>query len=216
VTPLGRRGISLVEVLVAVAILGIVLAALLSLTVSTTSFTARSTVISDVTRDLSDASGYLSDAFRQAASVVDLSGGTVSFDLVGGGTVQCQLGDCVAFWVPQFSEASGAVEGEWLNVYQIVVRDTLPSHWRSDAAYTGSDSTTGAVVRFVGSSSGSTQLVAQPSLLIDNIVLAGSALVFTDADDELRVTLQVGRLTRQGVILSPAAAPLETVVFRRN
>ena len=63
-------GFTLVEILVAIAILGIVLAALFNFSRSTLRFSSTTSAVSDSVADLSDAEGYLTDAMRNAKVVL--------------------------------------------------------------------------------------------------------------------------------------------------
>lgn len=96
-----RLGVTIVELLVALSILGIVLAVLFSVSRSTLRFTGTTSAVSTSLADLSDAEAYLTDAFRNAKVV--LSDFTL-LEADGATTLAtCSLladGDCIGVLIP--------------------------------------------------------------------------------------------------------------------
>lgn len=94
------RGFTLVELLVAMGIFGIVLSGVLALTRGTLGFTGLTLSMAQSVEDVSQAEGYLADAFRSAKAVytsqtlLDSDGNTITAcDTVANG-------DCIALLTP--------------------------------------------------------------------------------------------------------------------
>lgn len=100
-----RGGFTLVEVLVALAIMGVVLAGLFSLISGTLRFTSLSRAVSVSLEDVADAEGYLNDTLRYARQVYERL--TVQID---GDNFECRIssGRCVAVTVPVVDDTNAA------------------------------------------------------------------------------------------------------------
>ena len=209
------RGLSLVELLVAMAILGFLLAGLLSLISGTAVFTSRATSQADRVRDLSDASGFIADSFRSSTEVI---AGAASVTVNGGSGFDCEPNSCLAFFTPTFDAVTGAASGEVVpEVYTLVARNTLPPEWFADPPWEGA--TTNVLVRYVGvpvTDASSLSVDHPPSLVLDNIHNAAPFQI--DATGlTLTIRLSSARIERGTLSVSPTGGqPLVTQVTRRN
>lgn len=110
----GRAGFTLVELLVAIAVLGILLSAIVSLTSGFLGFSRRVSAINERLADLTDAMGYVGLNARASMRVYGEVGSTrdVTF---GVSTFTCAISDpdepCIAFVVPNVSRATGLITG---------------------------------------------------------------------------------------------------------
>ena len=111
----GRAGFTLVELLVAIAVLGILLSAIVTLTSSFLGFSRQVSAINERLADLADAMGYVGLNARASMRVYGEAGSTrnVSFD--GGPAFPCAISDpnepCIAFVVPNVSRDTGLITG---------------------------------------------------------------------------------------------------------
>ena len=109
-----RSGFTLVELLVAIAVLGILLSAIVTLTSGFLGFSRQVSAINERLADLTDAMGYVGLNAKASMRVYGEAGATrqVSF---GGSTFTCAVDDadepCIAFVVPEVSRASGLITG---------------------------------------------------------------------------------------------------------
>ena len=109
-----RSGFTLVELLVAIAVLGILLSAIVTLTSSFLGFSRQVSAINERLADLTDAMGYVGLNARASMRVYGEPGATrlVSF---GGPPFTCAIDDpdepCIAFVVPEVNRATGLITG---------------------------------------------------------------------------------------------------------
>lgn len=231
-------GFTLVELLISLAILGVMLAALTSVEFSTIKGSSELTVQADQVRALQDLSGYLGDRLRAAR---DVSTSTT----VNG--VPCTLtpasGDtpCFALLVAEARQQGTAVQYD-PNTYLYLVYRLVPRSQLSMADKTANswaDSNTFAVVesRFVvcqpdpsittipACSTPPTSLptsfsTGAPNVLMDYATLdatSGSLTPFAyDPSGQFTLLLRQKRLVRGSVKYTPSNAPLQLVVQRRN
>lgn len=132
-----HAGFTLIEVLVAMALLGVVAAGMLALTRGSLRFTGLSSAMSVTIEDIADAEGYLSDTFRNAKAVFSTM---QLLDAGGSVVVDCDLaatGRCVAVLTPvqDTSDAAQPIVDYDLSVFSIepiddrYEADGLPRGW---------------------------------------------------------------------------------------
>lgn len=224
-----RQGFTLVEVLVAIAVLGVVIGVLITVTAGTLTFSAR--VISDAERlaELRDVTGYMGDNIRRARAVFTNS--TVN------GT-RCNIADgpgsCFALVVPEARE-SDAINTYLFLAYRIQPRSELGALYKLADAWADANTYVIQEYRRVLCSptttpcSGSPAVPpplppdpdirgAQPFLVLDGLAFDNLARAFSydPASRKLTLTLQVKQRHRGAVHFTPAQAPLELRVVRRN
>jgi prepilin-type N-terminal cleavage/methylation domain-containing protein len=112
-----NTGFTLVELLVAIAIFGVILAGLLALVRGTARFTSLNVAVSTSVEDLSDAEGYVIDSLREAKSVI--SGEVHVVDSATSTTVFICDNDPASPTNPSF--------GRCISVYDPVVDGTNPA-----------------------------------------------------------------------------------------
>ena len=226
-------GLSLVELLLAMAIVGIVLSALLSLTVGTTRVMQTTSSTADVLRDLSDVTGYIGDNIRRARHVLPTA--TVNGE-------SC----AVTAALPCFALVIGDIEGTGNDInryrfaaYRVVPRVSLPATFKADDAW--ADANTYAIVELrtvlcapgPTPCSSATQLTgttitgAESFLVFDGLSLTTAGLVtgttqppFTHVPDSNRVTVRLRAVQRiRGEVRHSPALPSaahELEVVKRN
>lgn len=107
-SPNGRRGFTIVELLVALALVGFLLTGLLALTRSALGFTGLSSAISTSVQSIAEAEGYLADKFRLAKRVdaseqLLASDGTTLIDCQTSGSGSVPPGRCLTILTPVVS-----------------------------------------------------------------------------------------------------------------
>ena len=122
-----KQGFTLVELLVAIALLGIILTGLLSLVRGSLRFTSLNSAVSFSVEDVADAEGYLTDKFREAKLVL----ANIAVLSPGGATLyDCQTlvtNDCVGVLSPvvDTSQASQPIVNFDLSVFVVQPIDAL-------------------------------------------------------------------------------------------
>jgi|GEM_PF-1121861 len=233
-----RQGFSLVEVLVAIAVLGVVIGVLITVTASTLTFSARA--ISDAERlaELRDVTGYMSDNIRRARAV--LTDTTVN-------GARCNIADglsaCFALVVPVERE-SDTINTYLVLAYRIQPRSELGALYKLADAW--ADANTFVIQEYrrviCGPSrprkpedppppyppcSGSPAVPptplptisgARPYLVLDGLAFDNltQAFSYDPANRKLTLTLQVKQLHRGVVHFTPQSAPQKLQVVRRN
>lgn len=113
------RGFTLVELLVAVAVLGVLVAAIVALTSGFLGFSRRVSVINDRLTDLNDAMGYVALNARRAMDVIG-DGSTVTIEPADELSFDCAVtADCIALVLP-VTEEDGSISGYDLHAYRVV------------------------------------------------------------------------------------------------
>jgi prepilin-type N-terminal cleavage/methylation domain-containing protein len=226
-----NAGISLIELLVAMAILGVVMSALLALTGGTISFTRSATVMSDAVGGLSDVTGYVGDRVRGARHV--FSSATVD-------GVACQLDaatPCFAVVVGRIEGAGPAIDRYDFLAYRLVARSTIATALKRDNTW--ADANTFVLVeqrRTLCSPSTTTCTDATPltgttitgttvSIVVDGVTLTSDGFVagttvrpFTVAGEQITLRFRTADALRDGVRHAPPLdrAPYTLIVVSRN
>lgn len=115
------RGFTIVELLVATAVLGILIAAVIALTSSFLGFSRRVSAINERLTDLNDVMGYVALNARRSVRVVG-QGNDVSITPLGGTAFDCSLAEadpCFALVVPVTNPGTGAISGYDLLAYRV-------------------------------------------------------------------------------------------------
>lgn len=228
------KGFTIVELLVATAVLGILLSALIFFTTSTLRFSQIARSQSDFIQELSDVTGYIGDNIRRAALVS--TDGTVS---VNGNS--CDISDtdnpCIVLVVPEDTGAGGGLN-YLLLAYRVEPRTALPDAQRTDNAWADDNTkiireyrTTlcnGCALAAVAGGgtlnnpnvTGATELFVLDLLALndDGTVLGSGDLPFRydAATGEMTLTLRLQDRVRSQVRTYPQDAPYTLSVFRRN
>ncbi len=230
---MSRRGFALVEMLVAIAVLGVVIAALITVTSSTLTFSAR--VVSEAGRlaELRDVTGYMGDNIRRARAV--LTNTTVN-------GARCNIADgpsaCFVLVVPAVARESptDAIDTYLFLAYRIQPRSELGALYKLADAW--ADANTFVVIEYrrvicdpdpttEAPPCGSPAVLptplppirgARPYLVLDGMAFDNltQAFGYDQATGKLTLTLQVKERQRGVVHFTPAQAPLELRVVRRN
>jgi len=222
-----RQGFSLVEVLVAIAVLGVVIGVLITVTASALTFSARA--ISDAERfaELRDVTGYMSDNIRRARAI--LTDTTVN-------GARCNIADglsaCFALVVPE-ARNSEAIDTYLFLAYRIQPRSELGALYKLADAWADANTYVIQEYRRVICSptttpcSGSPAVPptplptisgARPYLVLDGLAFDNltQAFSYDPANRKLTLTLQVKQLHRGVVHFTPQSAPQKLQVVRRN
>jgi prepilin-type N-terminal cleavage/methylation domain-containing protein len=227
-------GFTIVELLVATAVLGILLSALIFFTTSTLRFSQIARSQSDFIQELSDVTGYIGDNVRRAALVS--TDGTVS---VNGNS--CNISNtsnpCIVLVVPEDTGAGGGLN-YLLLAYRVEARTALPDAQRTDNAWADANTeiireyrttlcsacalsdvlTSGTLTNTT--ITGATELYVLDLLALndDGTVLGGGDLPFQyDATTgETTLNLRLQDRVRSQVRTYPQDAPYTQSVFRRN
>ncbi|GGR98112.1 PulJ/GspJ family protein [Deinococcus sedimenti] len=128
----GREGLTLIEILIALAIMGVVLVLITNWQTSTLNITTRTNATGRGLSELNDLTGYVGDRVRAALRVrVATSGLTVNS---GGGNACSATQPCLAVVLPDASPTTGVVTKYVLYVYRMqprseVTLDKVPDAW---------------------------------------------------------------------------------------
>lgn len=222
-----RQGVALVELLVAIAVLGVVIGVLIAVTSSTLTFSARA--ISDAERlaELRDVTGYMSDNIRRARTVL-------TDTTVNGAACTITAGSraCFALVVPEARD-SEAIDTYLFLAYRVQPRSELGALYKLADAWADANTYVIQEYRRVLCSptttpcSGSPAVPptplptisgARPYLVLDGLAFDNLAQAFSydPATGKLTLTLQVKERHRGVVRFTPQSAPLKLQVVRRN
>lgn len=229
-----RRAFTLVELLVAVFILGILLSGLAALTSGFLGFSRQVSVINDRLADLNDAMGYVSLTARSSMLVYGQAGLERDVEFATDAPFTCSVQDatrpCIAFVVPSVERASGAITGFDFVAYAVrplsewARNPGVPGGWDQDdtpvlleyRAELCSPCATPPVV-----DSASAVVMTRESLVIANLILEDEAGVayapFTVGAGASRITVQL-RTRGSGVtdgVQVPSRGVLTQLVVRR-
>lgn len=119
-------GFTLVELLLAMAILGILMSAIIAMTSGFLGFSRHVNSVNDQLAQLNDAAGYVALNGRRAMEIIgSANGGAASADVAfGADTFTCSTtsadGSCMAVVVPTVDSSTAAITGYELLAYRVV------------------------------------------------------------------------------------------------
>lgn len=226
-------GFTLLELLVATAIVGVLISAIVVLTGGFLRYSGRVSTINDRLAELSDASGYIATNVRGAMQVI--GGGASSVDITAdGNTFTCSTtsvdGPCIALVVPVVDRTTTAsdIVGFNLLAYRVIPL----SAWDADPGlrpgWNGVDtplmleyrvslctgcSTPPVVPAAV--SAGSSSLIIPDLFLEDNAGVAVQPFQVFLGTARMSVTLRSRGVGREQDVTVPADGPLVLTVVRR-
>lgn len=218
-----RAGFTLVEVLVAVFILGVVLAGLLSLITGTLRFSTASTSTSDRLRELNDVTGYLADSIRRSTEV--LTSSTVNGETCD---IDSETEPCFSVVVPE-ADGGNAINKYTQLFYRVMPRSELSTDYKAVDEWADDNTYVILEYRKVLCDSGtpcsptppsgeSTVSYAQWYLVLDGLTFEGNTEPFNyDATSEaFTLDFRVADHRRGATRYTPADEPYELTVVKRN
>lgn len=229
-----QLGLTLVELLIAMAIVGVILAGIMALTGGVLRYTNTATSINELTTELNDVLGYIGLRLRSATQFV---GATDSIVLTSGpSSFECSVasssGPCLAGIMPvvNVNSPQSEITGYELRAYRV----TTTSEWAADPGlpegWNGPDTPILLEYRAaipcpspcsVPPSAPPSANASQVSYVVGGIVLedsVGSSYDPFTSGNPLRATIRLRLQTesRSGLTSVPADGPLELRVFRRQ
>lgn len=224
-----RAGFTIVELLVAMFVLGILITAIVSLSSGYLGFSRRVSVINERLADLNDALGYIGTNARSAMNIVGSGTTSVSIDF-GGDTFTCattSTDPCIGLVVPVVDRGTAAISGFDLLAYRVVPL----SEWSDDPGLAegwAADATPLLLEYRAELCTGCSDPPAVPaSVLADRVSLVASDLTFvegattfapftvTPGADAITVRLRGRGSGVEADTFVPNDAPLELTVSRR-
>ena len=199
-----RRGLTLLEILVALAVLAIFTTALLAFTQGTLTANRVARKQAQLLEELKDAAGYLADTLQEAQRV--LSSATVN----GRG---CQPPTCLAVLLP---EPGGACA---LRAYRLEARSGVGDNYKSPDPWADANTRMLREYRLGGQSCSATTFSgAQPYVVLD--LVDDSALAFFQVQTSpTAITLNIRLKAREGgrILFVPGAGQAYSLrVYPRN
>jgi prepilin-type N-terminal cleavage/methylation domain-containing protein len=199
-----RRGFTLLETLVALAVLAIFTTALLAFTQGTLTANRVARKQAQLLEELKDAAGYLADTLQGAQRV--LSSATVN----GRG---CQPATCLAVLLPE----GGACA---LRAYRLEARSGVGDDYKSPDPWADANTRTLREYRLTGQSCSATTFSgAQPYVVLDLVDNAGTLAFFQVQTSPTAVTLNIRLKAREGgrTLYAPGAGQTYSLrVYPRN
>jgi prepilin-type N-terminal cleavage/methylation domain-containing protein len=200
-----RRGFTLLEILVALAVLAIFTTALLAFTQGTLTANRVARKQAQLLEELKDAAGYLADTLQEAQRV--LSSATVN----GSG---CQPPTCLAVLLP---EPGGTCA---LRAYRLEARSAVGDDYKSPDPWADANTRMLREYRLTGQScSASTFSGAQPYVVLDLVDNASTLAFFQVQTSPTAVTLNIRLRAREGgrILFVPGAGQTYSLqVYPRN
>ena len=200
-----RRGFSLLEILVALAVLAIFTTALLAFTQGTLTANRVARKQAQLLDELKDAAGYLADTLQGAQRV--LSSATVN----GRG---CQPPTCLAVLLP---ESGGACA---LRAYRLEARSAVRDDYKSPDPWADANTRTLREYRLTGQSCSATTFSgAQPYVVLDLVDNDSTLAFFQVETSPTAITLNIRLKAREGgrILFVPGAGQTYSLrVYPRN
>jgi prepilin-type N-terminal cleavage/methylation domain-containing protein len=200
-----RRGFTLLEILVALAVLAIFTTALLAFTQGTLTANRVARKQAQLLEELKDAAGYLADTLQEAQRV--LSSATVN----GRG---CQPPTCLAVLLP---EPGGTCA---LRAYRLEARSDVRDDYKSPDPWADANTRMLREYRLTGQSCSATTFSgAQPYVVLDLVDNASTLAFFQVQTSPTAVTLNIRLKAREGgrILFVPGAGQTYSLrVYPRN
>jgi prepilin-type N-terminal cleavage/methylation domain-containing protein len=200
-----RRGFTLLEILVALAVLAIFTTALLAFTQGTLTANRVARKQAQLLEELKDAAGYLADTLQEAQKV--LSWATVN----GRG---CQPPTCLAVLLP---ESGGTCA---LRAYRLEARSDVGDDYKSPDPWADANTRTLREYRLTGQSCSATTFSgAQPYVVLDLVDNASTLAFFQVQASPTAITLNIRLKAREGgrTLFVPGAGQTYSLrVYPRN
>jgi len=199
-----RRGFTLLEILVALAVLAIFTTALLAFTQGTLTANRVARKQAQLLEELKDAAGYLADTLQEAQRV--LSSATVN----GRG---CQPPTCLAVLLPEGDTCA-------LRAYRLEARSAVGDNYKSPDPWADANTRTLREYRLGGQSCSATTFSgAQPYVVLDLVDDASTLAFFQVETPPTAVTLNIRLKAREGgrTLYAPGAGQTYSLrVYPRN
>jgi prepilin-type N-terminal cleavage/methylation domain-containing protein len=228
-----RLGFTLVELLVSVAILGVLISVIVAMTSGFLGFSRRVSNINTQLADLNDVLGYVALNARRAMRVVGASD-QVRIDPPDGAEFDCSIGSvhgpCIALVVPITNRANSEITGYTLVAYRVAPLSTWGSNpgiavgWNGDATPALFEYTTplacgaGCAVPTVAGTTVSatrTSLVLSDLFLVDEAGAPVEPFEVAAAESKITFRLRTRGVGLEGQVLVPSDRPLEILTLRR-
>jgi prepilin-type N-terminal cleavage/methylation domain-containing protein len=199
-----RRGFTLLEILVALAVLAIFTTALLAFTQGTLTANRVARKQAQLLEELKDAAGYLADTLQEAQRV--LSSATVN----GRG---CQPSTCLAVLLPEGAACA-------LRAYRLEARSGVGDDYKSPDPWADANTRTLREYRLGGQSCSATTFSgAQPYVVLDLVDDASTLAFFQVETSPTAITLNIRLKAREGgrILFVPGAGQTYSLrVYPRN
>lgn len=228
------RGFTLVELLIAMAITGILLIGIIALTGGVLRYTGQATAVNAMTAELNDVLGYIGLRLRSATQLVG-EGDSVQLT-ASGSSFNCSIassdGNCIAVVVPVVDRDSttAAITGYELLAYRVTTADNwaddpgLPTGWDGAntpilleyrAALACPSPCSSPPLAPSSVSANRVSFVAGDLVLVDS---GGAAYSVFEIGSPSRATirLRIQEITQIGMRSVPGDGPLELNVTRRQ
>jgi prepilin-type N-terminal cleavage/methylation domain-containing protein len=199
-----RRGFTLLEILVALAVLAIFTTALLAFTQGTLTANRVARKQAQLLEELKDAAGYLADTLQEAQRV--LSSATVN----GRG---CQPPTCLAVLLPEGGTCA-------LRAYRLEARSGVGDNYKSPDPWADANTRMLREYRLGGQSCSATTFSgAQPYVVLDLVDDASTLAFFQVETSPTAITLNIRLKAREGgrILFVPGAGQAYSLrVYPRN
>ncbi len=215
-----HQGISMIEVLIAILILGTVLTALLRLTVGSLTFSAISVSTAERLQELNDATSYVADNLRRAK-------GVETSLTVNGQNCDITSYNCLAVVIPA-SQSGSTIDTELLLVYRLEPRSSLGTNYKVPDSW--ADANTLVLMEYrkelCGGSTGlscpqavgSSVTGLTPYFVVDQLATTSDVPDPLNYDGTKTFTLrfQVKDQASSNILYTPQDGPSELKITRRN
>jgi len=199
-----KKGLTLLEILVALSVLAIFTLALLAFTQNTLATNRVARIQAQLMEELKDAAGYLADTLQEAKVV--LTSATVN-----GST--CTPPDCVAALMPNGTSCA-------LRAYRLEARSSIGDDYKPPDPWADSNTRMLREYRLTGQScTGTSFSNAQPYVVLDLVDTYDSPGFFAISSNPLRVTLNIRLKASVGsrILSVPAQGQFYTItIYPRN